>query len=149
MDLSLDVSQSNDDGKQKAKANSIPTLDAQILEPLLQGLSNSYTDISFRSAYALALLHDDRAFGALMRLMHDNDDNTRIGIAKAFGELGQKDGLTVLPMLLDDKNATVRHVAMQAYGKLSQQHGVSLLDWASIGFDSREQDIHQQALSYY
>lgn len=50
-------------------------------------------------------------------------------------------------MLLDDKNATVRHVAMQAYGKLSQQHGVSLLDWASIGFDSREQDIHQQALS--
>ena len=113
----------------------------------MQGLSNSYTDISFRSAYALALLHDDRAFGALMRLMHDNDDNTRIGIAKAFGELGQKDGLTVLPMLLDDKNATVRHVAMQAYGKLSQQHGVSLLDWASIGFDSREQDIHQQALS--
>ena len=147
VDLSLDVSQSNDDGKQKAKANSIPTLDAQILEPLLQGLSNSYTDISFRSAYALALLHDDRAFGALMRLMHDNDDNTRIGIAKAFGELGQMDGLTVLPMLLDDKNATVRHVAMQAYGKLSQQHGVSLLDWASIGFDSREQDIHQQALS--
>lgn len=61
----------------------------------MQGLSNSYTDISFRSAYALALLHDDRAFGALMRLMHDRDDNTRIGIAKAFGELGQMDGLTI------------------------------------------------------
>lgn len=134
--------------KPKAKkAKAIPTLDAQNLEPLLQGLSNPYTDISFRSAYALALLHDERAFGALVRLMHDNDDNTRIGVAKAFGELGQVDGLNVLPTLLDDNNATVRQVAMQAYGKLSQQHGVSLLNWVKIGFESRKQDIHQQALS--
>ncbi|MFW2176511.1 MULTISPECIES: HEAT repeat domain-containing protein [unclassified Moraxella] len=158
VNLSLDIApldetkeQNQDQAKSKTKAKqkavAVPTLDSQALEPLLQGLSNSYTDISFRSAYSLALLHDDRAFGALMRLMHDNDDTTRIGVAKAFAELGQQDGLTVLPLLLDDKNATVRQVAMQSYGKLSQQHGVSLLDWASVGFASREQDVHQQALS--
>ena len=145
VDLSLNVSQSSD--KNTPKTKTLPALDTQSLEPLLQGLSNRYSDVSFRSAYALALLHDERAFGALMRLMHDKDDNTRIGVAKAFGELGQADGLTVLPLLLDDSNATVRQVAMQAFGKLSQQHGKSLLDWASVGFDSREQDIHQQALS--
>ena len=145
VDLSLDVSQTAE--ATKAKTTAVPTLDSQVLEPLLQGLSNQYDDISFRAAYALALLHDERAFGALLRLMHDPENNTRIGVAKALGELGKVDGLTVLPLLLDDSHATVRQVAMQAYGKLSQQHGVSLLDWASVGFESREQDIHQQALS--
>lgn len=123
------------------------TLSATELEPLLQGLSNPHTDISFRASYALALLQDERAIGALMRLMYDNDVQTRIGVAKAFAKLGQRDGLSLLPILLDDSDANVRNIAMQAYGNLCVQHQVSLLQWARVGFASREQDVHQQALS--
>lgn len=118
-------------------------LDSQVVEPLLQGLSNPHSDISFRASYALALLRDERAFGVLVRLMNDPDDTIKIGVAKALGELGQADALNLLPVLFDSSNAGVRQFAMQAYGKLSP----STLDWVKAGFDSMFDDIRQQALA--
>ncbi len=118
------------------------SLTSQELEPLLQGLSNPHTDISFRSAYALALLHDARAFGTLLRLIHCDDENIRMSIAVALGELGLDDAKSILPILLNDSSHQVRDSAMQAYGKLEND----ILAWVKVGFASNEQSIHQQAL---
>ncbi|MBF0657886.1 HEAT repeat domain-containing protein [Psychrobacter sp. NG25] len=116
------------------------------LEPLLQSLSNSHEDISFRAAYALACLQDKRAFGTLISLMsHEDSAIIRAGVATALGHLNIEDAKAVLPTLLDDKDAGVRQVAMQAYGKLSD----NVLSWAATGFASKHQDIHEQSLALF
>ncbi|WP_394123475.1 HEAT repeat domain-containing protein [Psychrobacter nivimaris] len=116
------------------------------LEPLLQSLSNSHEDISFRAAYALACLQDKRAFGTLISLMsHEDSAIIRAGVATALGHLNIEDAKAVLPTLLDDKDAGVRQVAMQAYGKLAD----NALSWAATGFASKHQDIHEQSLALF
>ncbi len=127
----------------KAKKGDKPTLGDAVLEPLLQGLGNAYDDISFRSAYALALLGDERALGTLLRLMAVDDDNIRLGVAKALGELGAIDGLAVLPILLNDKNSAVRLSAFNAYQKLASDDLLTI----STAMQSHEEDIHQKALA--
>lgn len=129
----------------KLAAESI-NLSNDTLEPLLQSLSNSHEDISFRAAYALACLQDKRAFGTLISLMsHDDSAIIRAGVATALGHLNIEDAKAVLPTLLDDKDAGVRQVAMQAYGKLAD----NALSWAATGFASKHQDIHEQSLALF
>ena len=131
--------------KQKVTAASAITLSDDSLEPLLQSLANSYEDISFRAAYALSCLQDKRAFGALIRLMHADNVVIRAGVALALGHLNMEDGKTVLPVLLDDKDAGVRMVAMKSFGKLAD----NVLSWVAVGFASMQQDIHEQALALF
>lgn len=129
----------------KLAAESI-NLSNDTLEPLLQSLSNSHEDISFRAAYALACLQDKRAFGTLISLMSTDDSAIiRAGVATALGHLNIEDAKAVLPTLLDDKDACVRQVAMQAYGKLAD----NALSWAAMGFASKHQDIHEQSLALF
>ncbi len=121
-----------------------PILSNACLEPLLQNLSNRYEDISFRAAYALACLEDARAFGTLIRFMHqDNDAFIRAGVAASLGHLQLADGKAILPTLLDDTDASVRQVAMRALGKLLGND----LSWVAFGFASQHQDIHERALA--
>ncbi|MBH0095534.1 HEAT repeat domain-containing protein [Psychrobacter sp. NZS113] len=132
--------------KSKKLATESINLSNDTLEPLLQSLSNSHEDISFRAAYALACLQDKRAFGTLISLMsHDDSAIIRAGVATALGHLNIEDAKAVLPTLLDDKDAGVRQVAMQAYGKLSD----NVLSWAATGFASKHQDIHEQSLALF
>ncbi len=123
----------------------ITHLSNDALEPLLQSLANPHEDISFRAAYALACLQDARAFGSLIRLMHADDAVIRAGVATALGALALEEGKTVLPVLLDDKEAGVRLVAMRAFGKLAD----SALTWAAVGFGSGYQDIHEQSAAIF
>ena len=132
--------------KSKKPAAESINLSNDTLEPLLQSLSNSHEDISFRAAYALACLQDKRAFGTLISLMSHNDSAIiRAGVATALGHLNIEDAKAVLPTLLDDKDAGVRQVAMQAYGKLAD----NALSWAATGFASKHQDIHEQSLALF
>jgi HEAT repeat protein len=132
--------------KSKKPAAESIKLSNDTLEPLLQSLSNSHEDISFRAAYALACLQDKRAFGTLISLMsHDDSAIIRAGVATALGHLNIEDAKAVLPTLLDDKDAGVRQVAMQAYGKLED----NALSWAATGFVSKHQDIHEQSLALF
>ncbi|PYE38740.1 HEAT repeat domain-containing protein [Psychrobacter fozii] len=132
--------------KSKKPATESIKLSNDTLEPLLQSLSNSHEDISFRAAYALACLQDKRAFGTLISLMsHDDSAIIRAGVATALGHLNIEDAKAVLPTLLDDKDAGVRQVAMQAYGKLAD----NALSWAATGFASKHQDIHEQSLALF
>ncbi|MGE6440038.1 HEAT repeat domain-containing protein [Psychrobacter sp. NPDC078409] len=132
--------------KSKKPAAESINLSNDTLEPLLQSLSNSHEDISFRAAYALACLQDKRAFGTLISLMsHDDSAIIRAGVATALGHLNIEDAKAVLPTLLDDKDAGVRQVAMQAYGKLAD----NALSWAATGFASKHQDIHEQSLALF
>ncbi|MBF2719938.1 HEAT repeat domain-containing protein [Psychrobacter sp. NG254] len=132
--------------KSKKSATESINLSNDTLEPLLQSLSNSHEDISFRAAYALACLQDKRAFGTLISLMsHDDSAIIRAGVATALGHLNIEDAKAVLPTLLDDKDAGVRQVAMQAYGKLAD----NALSWAATGFASKHQDIHEQSLALF
>ena len=146
------ISQADDtqSPKYKSKSKAKPTesikLSNDTLEPLLQSLSNSHEDISFRAAYALACLQDKRAFGTLISLMSLEDNGSiRAGVATALGYLNIEDAKAVLPTLLDDKDAGVRQVAMQAYGKLAD----NTLSWAATGFASKHQDIHEQSLALF
>lgn len=135
-------------GNQQAKSSPalINALSNEDLEPLLQSLANPHEDISFRAAYALACLQDKRALGTLIRLMHaDGDATIRAGVATALGNLAMEEGKAVLPVLLDDKEASVRVVAMQAFGKLAD----SALAWAAVGFAASHQDIHEQSLAIF
>ncbi|MFP3456555.1 HEAT repeat domain-containing protein [Psychrobacter sp. SIMBA_152] len=132
--------------KSKKPAAESINLSNDTLEPLLQSLSNSHEDISFRAAYTLACLQDKRAFGTLISLMsHDDSAIIRAGVATALGHLNIEDAKAVLPTLLDDKDAGVRQVAMQAYGKLAD----NALSWAATGFASKHQDIHEQSLALF
>lgn len=132
--------------KSKKPTDESINLGNDTLEPLLQSLSNSHEDISFRAAYALACLQDKRAFGTLISLMsHDDSAIIRAGVATALGHLNIEDAKAVLPTLLDDKDAGVRQVAMQAYGKLAD----NVLSWAATGFASKHQDIHEQSLALF
>ncbi|MGO2277475.1 MULTISPECIES: HEAT repeat domain-containing protein [unclassified Psychrobacter] len=132
--------------KSKKPAAEAVKLSNETLEPLLQSLSNSHEDISFRAAYALACLQEKRAFGTLISLMsHEDSTIIRAGVANALGHLDIDDAKAVLPTLLDDKDAGVRQVAMQAYGKLAD----SVLSWAATGFASKHQDIHEQSLALF
>ena len=132
--------------KSKKPATESINLSNDTLEPLLQSLSNSHEDISFRAAYALACLQDKRAFGTLISLMSTDDSAIiRAGVATALGHLNIEDAKAVLPTLLDDKDAGVRQVAMQAYGKLAD----NALSWAATGFASKHQDIHEQSLALF
>lgn len=132
--------------KSKKPATESINLGNDTLEPLLQSLSNSHEDISFRAAYALACLQDKRAFGTLISLMSTDDSAIiRAGVATALGHLNIEDAKAVLPTLLDDKDAGVRQVAMQAYGKLAD----NALSWAATGFASKHQDIHEQSLALF
>ncbi|WP_261869479.1 HEAT repeat domain-containing protein [Psychrobacter sp. JCM 18901] len=132
--------------KSKKPATESIKLSNDTLEPLLQSLSNSHEDISFRAAYALACLQDKRAFGTLISLMsHEDSAIIRAGVATALGHLNIEDAKAVLPTLLDDKDAGVRQVAMQAYGKLAD----NALSWAATGFASKHQDIHEQSLALF
>ncbi|MBH0065226.1 HEAT repeat domain-containing protein [Psychrobacter sp. SZ93C1] len=132
--------------KSKKPTDESINLGNDTLEPLLQSLSNSHEDISFRAAYALACLQDKRAFGTLISLMSTDDSAIiRAGVATALGHLNIEDAKAVLPTLLDDKDAGVRQVAMQAYGKLAD----NILSWAATGFASKHQDIHEQSLALF
>ncbi|WP_420230671.1 HEAT repeat domain-containing protein [Psychrobacter sp. ER1] len=132
--------------KSKKPATESINLSNDTLEPLLQSLSNSHEDISFRAAYALACLQDKRAFGTLISLMsHEDSAIIRAGVATALGHLNIEDAKAVLSTLLDDKDAGVRQVAMQAYGKLAD----NALSWAATGFASKHQDIHEQSLALF
>ncbi|MFK3917300.1 HEAT repeat domain-containing protein [Psychrobacter sp. NPDC078501] len=146
------ISQADSAQASKSKAKSKkPTAESiklsnDTLEPLLQSLSNSHEDISFRAAYALACLQDKRAFGTLISLMSTDDSAIiRAGVATALGHLNIEDAKAVLPTLLDDMDAGVRQVAMQAYGKLAD----NALSWAATGFASKHQDIHEQSLALF
>ncbi|MDO5767922.1 MAG: hypothetical protein Q4P13_00330 [Psychrobacter sp.] len=132
----------------KLKDTVLTQLSNEHLEPLLQGLGNSYADISFRAAYALACLQDVRALGTLIRLMHADEAAIRAGVATAMGNLYLAAATTtksVLPSLLDDQDAGVRQVAWRSYGKLES----NVLLWSSAGFASSQQDIHEQALALF
>ncbi|WP_379544392.1 HEAT repeat domain-containing protein [Psychrobacter sp. R86515] len=149
------ISQTDNTQASKSKAKTVKSkkpatesikLSNDTLEPLLQSLSNSHEDISFRAAYALACLQDKRAFGTLISLMsHEDSAIIRAGVATALGHLNIEDAKAVLPTLLDDKDAGVRQVAMQAYGKLAD----NALSWAATGFASKHQDIHEQSLALF
>lgn len=117
-------------------------LSAEQLEPLLQGLSNRFADLSFAAAYGLALLQDPRAFGILLLLSQDKEVSIRRGVAQAFAALQLPDSQATLSHLLNDPDSSVRDAAFMALTQLEKNP----LRLAELGFASKQQDIHALAL---
>jgi ParB family chromosome partitioning protein len=133
------------------KSSKISSKDAQQLvsqlsfddySVLLQGMSNTYADISFLAAFALAVLKDQRAFGMLLVLSREADASIRAGVCRAFAWLGQDDSIPTLELLLNDEVAEVRDAAFTAL--LSLQSNVLLS--IERGFAAKHQDIHARSL---
>lgn len=117
-------------------------LSAEQLEPLLQGLSNRFADLSFAAAYGLALLQDPRAFGLLLLLSQDKEVSIRRGVAQALAALQLPDSQATLSHLLNDPDSSVRDAAFMALARLENNP----LHLAKLGFASKQQDIHALAL---
>ena len=117
-------------------------LSAEQLEPLLQGLSNRFADLSFAAAYGLALLQDPRAFGILLLLSQDKEVSIRRGVAQAFAALQLPDSQATLSHLLNAPDSSVRDAAFMALAQLEKNP----LRLAELGFASKQQDIHALAL---
>jgi ParB family chromosome partitioning protein len=109
---------------------------------LLQGMSNTYADISFLAAFALAVLKDQRAFGMLLVLSREANASIRAGVCRAFAWLGQDDSIPTLELLLNDEVAEVRDAAFTALLSLQSDILLSI----ERGFAAKHQDIHARSL---
>ena len=80
-------------------------------QPLLHAAAAQAMDTSLSGAKCLALLEDSRAFGVLMQLSNESDNNARVDVCKALGALGDPRANDRLSALLRDPEIEVRDAA--------------------------------------
>ncbi|MGB1256015.1 MAG: HEAT repeat domain-containing protein [Thiolinea sp.] len=110
--------------------------------PLLQGMTSQHADICFTAGFALAVLQDQRAFGLLLLLSQEQDQQIRVGVCRAFALLQQQDAVQQLEALLNDPVEAVRDAAFSALENLLAE------PWALVryGFAAQHEDVHRRAL---
>lgn len=136
-----EASQAEDKAK-KVKPTDLSELVAEDYTPLLQGMSSRHADISFNSAYALAVLQDPRALGLLLVLAQHSSTTIRVGVCKALAWLQLPQARETLEVLLNDNEATVRDAAFSALSLLK----LSPLTQAQLGLSAKYQDSHARGL---
>lgn len=140
--LKEDENQLAGEKAKKAKPTDLSTLNAEDYTPLLQGMSSRHADISFNSAYALAVLHDPRALGLLLVLAQHNTPAIRVGVCKALAWLQLPQAREALEILLNDPEASVRDAAFSALNVLK----LPALTQAQLGLSAKYQDSHARGL---
>ncbi|MDJ0837776.1 MAG: HEAT repeat domain-containing protein [Acidobacteriota bacterium] len=114
------------------------------LGPLLEAMAGREGDNCLRGAMGLARLGDTRAFGSLLQLSRDSDDDTRYQVCAGFGELGDINAVQRLGTLLFDKVAGVRDAAFSALIKL---HGKNVIAVVETGLSAEDPQIRIRALN--
>jgi ParB family chromosome partitioning protein len=140
--LKEDASHAAEDKAKKLKPTDLSTLSAEDYTPLLQGMSSRHADISFNSAYALAVLQDPRALGLLLVLAQHNTPTIRVGVCKALAWLQLPQAREALEVLLNDPEAPVRDAAFSALSVLN----LDALTQAKLGLTAKFQDSHARGL---
>ncbi|MDF1660140.1 MAG: HEAT repeat domain-containing protein [Planctomycetota bacterium] len=118
-------------------------LDHFDLNPLLQAMASRALDTCLRGATSLALLQDSRAFGTLLQLSREKDDQTRVEVCKALKNLNDPRGIARLRLMIRDGQAGVRDAAFSA---LIQLESETPLEAAQAGLNADHEDVRRRAL---
>ena len=112
-------------------------------QPLLHAAAAQAMDTSLSGAKCLALLEDSRAFGVLMQLSNESDNNARVDVCKALGALGDPRANDRLSALLRDPEIEVRDAAYSALEKTSSKDPLAN---AGVGLAVEAEDIRRRGL---
>ena len=123
----------------KAKAE----LGTEELRPLLEALASRSLDICLAGARGLASLQDERAFGTLLQLTNEKDNQARVEACKAMAELNDPRGMPRLRQMLRDGAREVRDAALTALIKLEDE---SPLRAAEAGLMAPYEDVRLRGL---
>ena len=112
--------------------------------PLVQAMASRTMDTSLRGARALALLGDTRAFGLLLQLSRESNEDSRVQVCQALSSLEDERVVERLTSLLDDASETVREAA---YTGLTKVQSKAPMLAAEAGLNSRYPDVRARALA--
>lgn len=133
---------SKSDAKTLPKPSSLKKLGSADYAILLQSMTSMHDNVCFNSAFALAVLQDQRAYGVLLSLAQNDKRTMHIGVCHAFALLGQKDAIPALEIMLNSKMPEIRE---SAFGALETLYDSALIT-AEQGLQSKHQDIHARGL---
>lgn len=111
-------------------------------EPLLEAMASRALDTCMRGAQGLALLQDTRAFGTLLQLSRESQENARVQAAQSLEALGDVRSLKRLRMMLRDNAPAVRDAAFSALVKIED----APLNAARSGLAAEHEDIRRRGL---
>jgi ParB family chromosome partitioning protein len=111
--------------------------------PLLEALATRALDVCVAGAAGLASIEDPRAFGTLLQLTREADDDARVEATRAFEALADPRALPRLRQLLRDANQGVRDAAFSALSRLLTKQP---LEAAEAGLLSPHEDVRRRAL---
>jgi ParB family chromosome partitioning protein len=128
--------------RSKPKRSEIDALEAQDLAPLIDAMSSWRTDIALLAARALAGLGDLRAFGALLQVSRDPDEQNRIRVCQGFRTLGDMNAVPCLVKMLRDPALNVADAAFTALSSLWRKTPLPAVD---AGMQASEGKVRQRA----
>jgi len=111
--------------------------------PLFEAMSSRSLSSCILGARLLALLQDTRAFGTLLQLSRDPQEESRVEASKALRRLGDPRALQRLRMMLRDERERVRDAAFTALSSLLSK---APLEAVEAGLLSPYEGIRRRAL---
>lgn len=117
-------------GSKEARATAaevLGSLGPDAVEPLMNALSDTRSDVVVGAASVLGKLGDKRAVPALITLLDRNADNTGIVAAEALGYLGDTESVDALIRALNGTDNELQSGAARALGYIGDERAVSSL----------------------
>ncbi|MEM7010272.1 MAG: HEAT repeat domain-containing protein [Verrucomicrobiota bacterium] len=119
------------------------TLTSAELAPVLQAMASQTLDTSLLGARSLASLGDPRAFGILLQLSRESNDNARVQVCRALAKLNDPRVVERLVSLLHDDNAEVRDAAFTSLSEIQKDQP---LESVESGLASPYENVRRRAL---
>lgn len=101
----------NDIGRHMAAARKLKTYGK---EPFLIAIKHKNPNVRARAAHFLGLLNDPSVEATLIEASTDTDSHVRMWVAFSLGEIGDKEALPTLNILVNDKEKIVSNKAQEA-----------------------------------
>ena len=92
--------------------------DKRAVEPLIEALRDSFSDVRYYAARALGEIRDSRVVEPLIEALRDEDYEVRGNAALALGKIGDKRAVEPLTKSLKNKDRGVRMRATEALDRL-------------------------------
>lgn len=118
------------DGKKagKFKESDIKDLSESERSPLVEAMATPATDICLAGANALSIIKDQRAFGVLLQLSREQNEQVRMAVCKSFNFLGDVNAIPRLKMMLYDNAINVADAAFTALNNMLKDSPLILVE---------------------
>jgi ParB family transcriptional regulator, chromosome partitioning protein len=127
----------------KIKQTKLDELKGEDWQPLLEAMASRMLDTCMRGALGLSQLQDPRAFGTLLQLSRENDQEARVTACRSFEALADPRSVRRLRMMLRDGSPAVRDAAFTALAKIEAEHP---LEAAQAGLSADHEDVRRRGL---